>query len=154
MAERSAVNRNVGSSSLPRGVLRECRRVFRLHSLFLSIFLSISNIPRCGTIVRESAMSVTLTFFPTGLSIQGKQGDTVLDSALDGGIPLPHECGGNCACTTCHIRIERGGELLSPPEEVELDRLSSAEGLSPFSRLGCQAILIGAGEIVVTVLET
>ncbi len=94
-----------------------------------------------------------LTFLPEVFTVEGKQGDTILDAALDNGISLPHECGGNCACTTCHVRIDKGSESLSPMEEVELDRLSFAEGYSPLSRLGCQAILIGDGELVISILE-
>ncbi len=86
---------------------------------------------------------LTLTFMPWGAKIAARRGDTILDAALDNGIDLPHECGGNCACTTCHIRILSGAGCLSPIADVEEDRLASAEGLTPTSRLGCQAILLG-----------
>ena len=95
-----------------------------------------------------------LTFLPEEFTVEGKRGDTLLDVALDNGISLPHECGGNCACTTCHVRIEKGAEELSPMEEVELDRLCFAEAFSPLSRLGCQAILIGDGELIISVLDS
>ena len=95
-----------------------------------------------------------MVFLPSGLSVEGASGDTVLDVALDHDIPLPHECGGNCACVTCHIRVEAGGEFLSQPEEVEIDRLAGAEGLSPASRLGCQALVLGGGDIAITILES
>ena len=70
-------------------------------------------------------------------------GDTVLDAALQQDIPLEHACGGNCACTTCHVIVLEGEENLSSIEEVEADRLSTAEGLTATSRLACQAILCG-----------
>ncbi len=95
-----------------------------------------------------------LTFLPEEFTVEGKRGDTILDVALDNGISLQHECGGNCACTTCHVRIEKGAEQLSPMEEVEFDRLCFAETFTSLSRLGCQAILIGDGELIISVLES
>lgn len=89
-----------------------------------------------------------LTFLPQNRAVAAHEGDTVLDAALHHGIPLEHECGGNCACTTCHVIVLEGGENLSPMEEVEADRLSTAEGLTPTSRLACQAILRG-GDVIV-----
>lgn len=93
-----------------------------------------------------------LTFTPGGAKVLAQRGDTILDAALDNGIDLPHECGGNCACTTCHIRILSGAEYLSPITDVEEDRLASAEGLTPTSRLGCQAILLG-GSVEIYIVE-
>jgi 2Fe-2S ferredoxin len=68
---------------------------------------------------------------------------SVLDIALNFGIPLQHACGGNCACTTCHVIIRQGEENLSEMEEDEEDRLYLADGLTLHSRLGCQAIVKG-----------
>lgn len=70
-------------------------------------------------------------------------GDTLLDAALDNGIEIEHECGGNCTCTTCHVLIEEGGKNLTPVEEPEEYRLQFAEGFCERSRLACQAILRG-----------
>ena len=98
-------------------------------------------------------MPIRLTFLPNGFTVTAARGDTVLDTALEHGVALEHACGGNCACTTCHLYIVAGGERLSPPEEVETDRLSSADALQPQSRLGCQAILLG-GDVVVQLLPT
>ena len=88
---------------------------------------------------------------PGGAGVAAWCGDTILDAALDSSIGLGHECGGNCACTTCHVRVLSGAEHLSPMSDVEGDRLASAEGLSPASRLGCQAILLG-GPVVVEIV--
>src|ERR1051326_3068309 len=100
----------------------------------------------------HSQDDVNLTFLPQNTMGEAGIGDTILDAALDHGIDLPHDCGGNCACTTCHVLIELGAEHLSPMEEVERDRLSTAEGLTPRSRLGCQAILLG-GDLTVRIVE-
>ncbi len=83
-----------------------------------------------------------LIFLPQNLTVEASAGDTILDAALAAGIELPHECGGNCACTTCHVQIRAGLANLSPMEDVEADRLQGAEDWSPASRLGCQALLL------------
>src|SRR5437763_1518922 len=96
--------------------------------------------PCCHSIVgqrelRPSRNLVNLTFLPQNVTVQAAVGDTILDAALDNGIDLQHECGGNCACTTCHVIIEAGVENLSPMEEVERDRLATATGWTSRSRL-------------------
>ena len=52
---------------------------------------------------------------------------------------LPSNCGGVCACTTCHVWIEAGLDSLSELEDREDDKLQEAAGLSARSRLACQA---------------
>jgi 2Fe-2S ferredoxin len=96
---------------------------------------------------------IRLTFLPLEITVEARPGDTVLDAALDHGIEMAHECGGNCACTTCHLHVLAGMEHLSRMEEVETDRLSTAEGRMPNSRLGCQAILQG-GDVTVEMVES
>ena len=77
---------------------------------------------------------------------------SILDVLLANGIPLEHACGGNCACTTCHVIVKQGGNRLSPAEESEEDLLDKAPGLTPTSRLGCQAVVEDPdAEIVVLV---
>ncbi len=71
------------------------------------------------------------------------QPGSILDVALNFDIPLEHVCGGNCACTTCHVIIRSGMEHLSEMDDEEADRLDTAWDLTPSSRLGCQAIVRG-----------
>jgi 2Fe-2S ferredoxin len=84
---------------------------------------------------------------PTALPYQhhGLRG-SLLDVALNFDIPLEHVCGGNCACTTCHVIVRSGMEHLSTMEDNEADRLDQAWDLRPESRLACQAIV--KGEVV------
>jgi 2Fe-2S ferredoxin len=76
------------------------------------------------------------------LADHGKPG-SLLDIALAHEIHLEHNCGGSCACTTCHVIVRKGKENLSEMEEDEEDRLDMAEGLTIHSRLGCQAVVRG-----------
>jgi 2Fe-2S ferredoxin len=66
---------------------------------------------------------------------------SILDILLAHGVPLEHACGGSCACTTCHVIVQRGVEHLTEAEENEEDMLDKAPGLTPRSRLGCQAVV-------------
>ncbi len=72
-----------------------------------------------------------------------EKGETVLDVALDHDIELEHNCGGNCACTTCHVIVRKGVDHLSEMEEEEEDRLDTAPDLTLTSRLACQALIEG-----------
>ncbi|PIE22614.1 MAG: 2Fe-2S ferredoxin [Planctomycetota bacterium] len=86
-------------------------------------------------------------------TVTGKPGQSLLEIAHQHGIDLDHACGGVCACSTCHVKVEAGSELLSEQEEDEEDQLDDARDVSLRSRLGCQArILDGAcGRIVVSI---
>lgn len=80
------------------------------------------------------------------------QPGSILDVLLAHGIALEHACGGNCACTTCHVIVKSGFQKLSEASEQEEDLLDKAPGLTPTSRLGCQAVLEAPdAEIVVFV---
>jgi 2Fe-2S ferredoxin len=84
------------------------------------------------------------------LADHGKPG-SLLDIALANDIHLEHNCGGSCACTTCHVIVKEGAEHLSEMQEDEEDRLDTAVGLTIRSRLGCQAVV--RGDVVVEVPE-
>ena len=48
---------------------------------------------------------------------------------------------------TCHVIIRKGEENLSEMAEDEEDKLDEAPGLTPYSRLGCQAVVEGDVEV-------
>ncbi len=101
-----------------------------------------------------------VTFLPLNRTVEfaelpyGEHGrpGSLLDVALNFGIPLQHACGGNCACTTCHVIVREGERNLSPIEELEADRLDLAEGVTLHSRLACQALVLG--DVVVEIAPT
>jgi 2Fe-2S ferredoxin len=95
--------------------------------------------------------NVTVEFNPEKLpySRHGKPG-SILDVALNFEIVLEHACGGNCACTTCHVIVKQGEENLSPMADDEADRIGMAdEPVTLHSRLGCQAVV--TGDVVVEI---
>jgi ferredoxin, 2Fe-2S len=91
-----------------------------------------------------------VTFLPADRSVEVPRGTSILDAADEAGVELPSNCGGVCACTTCHVWIEQGLEGLSDIEDREDDKLQEAAGLSAHSRLGCQAH-IGEEDVVVRI---
>jgi ferredoxin, 2Fe-2S len=74
-----------------------------------------------------------------------------LDIAINNGFHLEHACGGNCACTTCHVVVKQGEEFLSELQDDEADRLDMAADLQVGSRLGCQVYFERDGEVVVEI---
>ena len=88
--------------------------------------------------------NVTVEFDPATLPYHehGKP-CSLLDIALNFGLHIEHACGGNCACTTCHVVVKNGDANLTPMDDDEADRLDMAADLTLHSRLGCQAIVTG-----------
>jgi 2Fe-2S ferredoxin len=66
-------------------------------------------------------------------------GTSLLQAAQKAHAPEGYACGGVCACSTCHVYVEKGAELLSEAEEGEEDILDRAFDVKLQSRLGCQA---------------
>jgi ferredoxin, 2Fe-2S len=77
---------------------------------------------------------------------------SILDIALGHGVDIEHQCGGNLACSTCHVIVKKGFDRLSEATDAEEDYLDRAEGLTPCSRLACQAVpKPGTDELVVQI---
>ncbi|UDL94632.1 MULTISPECIES: 2Fe-2S iron-sulfur cluster-binding protein [Lichenihabitans] len=72
--------------------------------------------------------------------VEAEQGSTVMESAVRNGIPeIEAECGGACACATCHVYIEpEWVEATGKAEPMEEDMLDFAFEVKPNSRLSCQ----------------
>lgn len=98
--------------------------------------------PRVTFIVdgQERILDVDLATLP--YSHHGLPG-SLLDIAKNLDVPLEHACGGNCACTTCHVIVRDGASHLSQMQDDEADRLDTAWDVTPRSRLGCQAVVHG-----------
>ena len=84
-----------------------------------------------------------VVFLPMCVEASAREGESILDVAENFGVDFPHNCGGVCACSTCHVIVKAGLDRLSPKSEDEEDRLDMAENLTLNSRLGCQAKIYG-----------
>jgi 2Fe-2S ferredoxin len=78
---------------------------------------------------------------PAGAVVETEPGETICRALLDHDIPIEHACEQSCACTTCHVIVRQGFQSLDPTEEQEDDLLDMAWGLTPTSRLSCQAVV-------------
>jgi ferredoxin, 2Fe-2S len=74
-------------------------------------------------------------------TLEGRDGWTVMEILRDGGLDIAAECGGACACATCHIYVNDGWmEKLPPRSDGETDMLDMALAVEPNSRLSCQIV--------------
>ena len=92
-----------------------------------------------------------VTFLPMNLTVDAKEGESLLDVALNHDIPLQHACGGFCACTTCHVIVKSGEQSLSFMDDEELDRIELVGEREDQSRLGCQAKV--QGDVIVEIMN-
>jgi 2Fe-2S ferredoxin len=72
---------------------------------------------------------------------KAKAGQSILGICLEHGVTLLHECGGICACSTCHVYIERGEEYIEEAGQREKDMLARAHPFNKNSRLACQCVI-------------
>ena len=73
-------------------------------------------------------------------TVEAEDGSTVMETALKNSIPgIEAECGGACACATCHVYVDESWvERLGKAEQMEEDMLDFAFDVRPTSRLSCQ----------------
>lgn len=73
-------------------------------------------------------------------SVDADIGSTVMEAAIRNGVPgIEAECGGACACATCHVYVaDEWKERAGAPESMEEDMLDFAFDVRPNSRLSCQ----------------
>jgi 2Fe-2S ferredoxin len=74
--------------------------------------------------------------------LEAIEGWRIMEVIRDWGVPIKAECGGACACATCHVYVDPEwiGRLNEPTEE-EQDQLDMALAVEPNSRLSCQILM-------------
>jgi ferredoxin len=78
-------------------------------------------------------------------------GTSILEAATMAHFPEGSACGGVCACSTCHIYVTQGAELLSEQDDDEADILDKAFDVRGGSRLGCQTKIVRDGVVEVEI---
>jgi ferredoxin, 2Fe-2S len=76
---------------------------------------------------------------------------SLLAIAEEAGVEINHSCGGVCACSTCHVYVQKGAQSCSPASEDEEDMLDEAPALTPESRLSCQCVPNGSADVEVVI---
>ena len=80
-------------------------------------------------------------YCPNGAEVRADSGTSICEALLEHDIEIEHACELSCACTTCHVVVREGFNSLGEMDESEEDLLDRAWGLTPVSRLSCQAIV-------------
>jgi 2Fe-2S ferredoxin len=93
----------------------------------------------------------TVKFIEQGLEVEVPLGTSILEASRLAEAPEGDACGGVCACSTCHVYVEIGGDLLSPASDDEEDILDKAFDVRMSSRLGCQAKIKREGLVQVRI---
>ena len=72
--------------------------------------------------------------------VEVKDGWSVMRGAVQHGIPgIVAECGGACACATCHVYVDDAWQdRLQPMQDLERDMIEFAVDQRQGSRLACQ----------------
>ncbi len=83
--------------------------------------------------------------------VEMRRGRSLLDAAAKAHVPVGTACGGVCACSTCHVYVTAGADLLSAQSGDEADILDKAFDVRASSRLACQCQLDGEGVVQVEV---
>lgn len=86
------------------------------------------------------------------VELKGMLGDNILDIAEDNGIHINSNCGAVCACSTCHIYVEKGDEFLKEITDREEDFIDRALSPRITSRLSCQCQIIEDDNAVIEVI--
>ena len=76
----------------------------------------------------------------TNRTVDAENGATVMETAIKNGVPgIEAECGGACACATCHVYVEEDRRVkVGGPSPMEEDMLDFGYDVKPNSRLSCQ----------------
>ena len=85
---------------------------------------------------------------PIGQEAAVATNDNLLSGLLKNELNILRECGGRGMCATCHVYIKNGIEGLSPISRREQRTLEVITTCNQYSRLACQARVLGEGVIV------
>jgi len=97
-----------------------------------------------------------VAFNGTRHELEAVDGVSLMRAAVDNGVPgIDGDCGGQCACATCHVFVEAPWSAVAGPRTPrEDDMLNFAAELRDTSRLACQITVTKALDgLVVTMPE-
>lgn len=89
----------------------------------------------------------TVTFLPSGCTIDVEPGDYLLDAAEQAGLPVQQHCGNMAVCGWCRMTVLHGADALSDVERPE-QLLMEREAFAANERASCRTQVFG--DVVVT----
>ena len=93
-------------------------------------------------------MAKIIKLDPINVEVSIQTNDNLLSALLKKDLSVMKECGGRGMCATCHVYITQGMESLSPVNRRELRSLEVITTCTKFSRLACQARVLGEWIVV------
>jgi len=122
-----------------------------LHTSFNFAKLFIDSI-QDNTIMAKIIFRFEDTTIPEVVADGVQEGYSILEATEDFDVHLNHNCGGVCACSTCHIYVVKGADDLEEISDKEEDFIDRAINPKLESRLACQCIILdGKAEIEVII---
>ncbi len=94
-------------------------------------------VARAGRAWTERRRGTIRLRYPDGREVHVARGFSVLEASRFAGIPHASVCGGRGRCSTCRVRVDRGGDALAAPSDAER-RVLRRVGAPPNVRLACQ----------------
>jgi 2Fe-2S ferredoxin len=100
--------------------------------------------------------TIRFLFEDTSIAPKTVSGDfldqSILEITEEYDVHLNHNCGGVCACSTCHVYIEKGDGFLEEISDKEEDFIDRAINPRIESRLACQCIILDKNaDVTVTI---
>jgi len=90
-------------------------------------------------------------FEPDGIEIEVPIGTSILEASQKAHGQVGSACGGVCACSTCHVFVKQGLDVLADASDREEDIMDKAFDVRPNSRLGCQSKILRDATVVVEI---
>ncbi|MCZ2100203.1 MAG: 2Fe-2S iron-sulfur cluster binding domain-containing protein [Chitinophagales bacterium] len=81
-----------------------------------------------------------------------EEGISILEATEDHGVHLSHNCGGVCACSTCHVYVMKGDDYLEEISDKEEDFIDRAINPRIESRLGCQCVILDEDAVIEVII--
>lgn len=88
---------------------------------------------------------------PAGEVVPAVPGKSIVELLLADDVAISHSCQMQCACTTCHVYVLEGAQFVTPMGEEEDRMLKQTLDRQRWSRLGCQAVFEGGGNMVIEI---
>ena len=79
----------------------------------------------------------------TAHTVDVEKGLSIMEGAIQNGVPgIDADCGGACACATCHVYVEEKWlDKLPKAEDADVDMIDMAHEPKKNRRLSCQLIV-------------
>ena len=90
---------------------------------------------------------------PAGEVIPAIQGRSLVENLLASDVEISHSCQMQCACITCHVYVIEGEAFVTVMDDDEDRELNKTQGRQGWSRLACQAIFEGGGNLLIEIRD-